>query len=156
MTISDACVVPCVLYACGTWTMTARHDHLLTKTRRRMLRWMMHITRLPEECWVDYIVRATHRCENLASTYGSKEWVALQRERKWKLAGKAAACSDGRWTKRLLMWKLWHRVCPYRRVGRLARRWADEFIECAGGDWPQAAADRTMWYALTYASMGTP
>ena len=156
MKLFDACVTPCVLYACGTWTMTAQRDHLLTKTRRRMLRWMMHTTRFPEECWVDYIVRATHRCENLASMSGSSEWVALQREQKWKLAGKAATCSDGRWTNRLLLWRPWHGVCPFRRVGRPARRWADEFVECAGSDWPQAATDRTVWYALTYHSISTP
>jgi len=35
----ESCVAPCVLYACCTWTLTLEREHLLNKTRRRMLRW---------------------------------------------------------------------------------------------------------------------
>ena len=48
----EACVSPCILYACSTWTMTANRERLLTSARRRMLRWIVRVPRKHEEDWV--------------------------------------------------------------------------------------------------------
>ena len=48
----------------------------------------MRIGRKPEEDWIEYINRATYRCEKLAADMGSKEWLMVQRERKWRFAEK--------------------------------------------------------------------
>ena len=117
-------------------------------TRRRMLRWMVGVPRLPEETWPDFIKRATHRCEDLAHTHGAADWVVLQRTQKWRLAGKAAVSSDGRWTKRMLDWKPWFRVFPHRDVGHPFKRWDDDIVKVAGGGWPDAALDGVIWQAL--------
>ena len=122
----DACVVPCALYACGTWTMTKEREQVLTRTRRRMLRWMVCTPRPSDESWVDYIIRWTHRAEDLAEQHGSTDWVTTQRRRKLTLAGRAALCDDARWMKRLLNWKPWFRCWPHRAVGRPVRRWMDD------------------------------
>ena len=75
----EAVLTPCVLYACGTWTLTANSERKLRSIQRRMLRWMV---------WVEYIRRATHRSEQLAFGAGVSERVSLQRARKFELAGK--------------------------------------------------------------------
>ena len=123
----DSSVTPCVLYACGTWTMTASRDHKLRCTRRRMLRWMIRPARNVSEEWPDYIKRATHTCEALAARYGSTDWMTLQRTRKCNLAAKCALGTDQRWSCRLLHWRPWFRCTQHRDVGHPTKRWTDKF-----------------------------
>ena len=144
----ESSVVPCVLYACSTWTMTTEREARLNTTRRRMLRWMIRIPRTHAEDWVDYITRATHSSEELAASHGSRNWVLTQRTRKWQFAGKAAAQQDGRWTHRLLAWKPWFRCLPTRDVGRPCTRWEDDMVQLAGGNWANAAHDHNLWTLL--------
>ena len=77
----EAVVTPCALYANGTWTMTADSEKQLRSTQRRMLRLIFRAGRHPDEDWVEYIRRATHRSEQLAFGGGVSEWVSLQRAR---------------------------------------------------------------------------
>jgi hypothetical protein len=144
----ESVVTPCTLYACGAWTMTVDTENLLRTTRRKMLRWMVQITRTPDEDWVQYITRATHRSEDLAATYGATDWVQLQRQRKWKLAGLTARRTDGRWSKKLLEWRPWFRTQALRNVGRPRKRWSDDFVKLAGGSWTDAASNVTLWNVL--------
>ena len=129
----ESVVTPCILYACGTWTMTVESDNLLRTARRKMLRWMVQVRRAPDEDWVEYIRRATHRCEELATVHGATDWIELQRKRKLKLAGQTARRTDGRWNKRLLDWTPWFRTVPRRDVGRPKKRWDDDLVDLAGG-----------------------
>jgi hypothetical protein len=146
--LSESVVTPCVLYASGTWTMTVDAEAKLRTTRRKMLRWMMRIGRKPEEDWVEYIKRATARCDQLAADHGVSDWVGLQRERKWKLAGQTANRDDQRWNTRLLTWKPWFRNLPYRSVGHPCKRWDDDIVKLAGGSWMDVAKDANLWQAL--------
>jgi hypothetical protein len=123
----ESSVSPCILYACGTWTMTADMAHKLRSTQRRMLRWMMKTMRYDDESWPDYISRATHRVEELAFQNGFKDWVDVQCQRKSKLAAKTWLSADGRWAKRLMHWTPFFRCLPRRSVGHPARRWSDVF-----------------------------
>ena len=141
-------VTPYVLYACGSWTTTVEMEHKLKTTRRRMLRWMVGVPRQPEEEWPDYVQRATHRCEELASIHSATDWLTLQRRYKWRLAGKAAVSTDGRWPNRLLAWRPWFRTIPYRDVGRPVKRWEDDLTALAGGGWAETAQDSEMWTLL--------
>ena len=120
-------VAPCVLYACGTWTMTADMSHKLRCTQRRMLRWMIKSSRGVDEPWPDYIRRATRTAEDLAFCCGCAEWTAAQCNRKCDLAAKSALSPDERWSKRLLQWKPWFRCNPRRDVGHPLKRWTDDF-----------------------------
>ena len=144
----ECTVTPCALYACGTWTTTVEVEHKLTTTRRGMIRWMVGVPRESEETWPLFMQRTTHRSEELARKYGAVDWVVLQRTQKWRLAGKAATSTDGRWTKRLLEWKPWFRAFPRRDVGRPFKRWDDDLAQLAGGAWPEAALDSAVWEAL--------
>ena len=123
----ESSVTPCVLYACGTWTMTTSREHKLRCTRRRMLRWMIKPRRDESENWPEYIKRATHTCEDLATRHGSTDWVVLYHNRKCTLAAKCALCDDHRWACRLLHWRPWFRCVQYRNVGHPMKRRADEF-----------------------------
>ena len=109
--------------------MTKEREQVLTRTRRRMLRWMVCTPRPSDESWVDYIIRWTHRAEDLAVQHGSTDWVTTQRRRKLILAGRAALSDDARWMKRLLNWKPWFRCWPHRAVGHPVRRWMDDISE---------------------------
>ena len=123
----EASVSPCVLYACGSWTMTTDMLQKLRSTRRRMLRWMIKPARKMDEEWPHYIQRATHICEDLAFWHGSNDWATLQQKRKCNLAAKCSLSLDGRWSNRLLHWKPWFRCMPWRSVGHPVKRWADDF-----------------------------
>lgn len=48
--------------------------------------------------WVNYVQRATHCSEDLASTHGATDWVNLKGSQKWSLAAKLlpARMTDGR------------------------------------------------------------
>ena len=142
----DSSVTPCALYACSTWTMTQEREHLLNKTRRRMLRWMTRVARKGDEDWVDYITRATHCSEELAASHGLTNWVLAQRKRKWQFAGRTAAQTDGRWTRRLLSWRPWFRCWPRRRVGHPFRRWSDDITTFAGDGWIDEAVRNGLWH----------
>ena len=122
-----SCITPCVLYACGTWTMTDDMKRRLRCTQRRMLRRMIKVPRKELEAWPDYIQRSTHICEDIASKHGCADWVATQHQRKCQLAGKCALSEDGRWACRLLQWRPWFRCAPLRDVGHPKKRWTDHF-----------------------------
>ena len=90
MALFEATVTPSVLYACGTWTVTAEMLNKLRGTQRRMLQWMIRTARRTDEPWPDYISRATHAAEAMAVRCGCKCWCDVQHERKCRLAAKAS------------------------------------------------------------------
>ena len=148
MKLFESVVTPCVLYASGTWTMTADDERQVRTTERRMLRWILRVGRKPDEDWVEYIKRATHRCEELAAGLGVSDWVLKQRARKWTLAGRVASQTDGRWSTRVLSWKPWFRIFPKRDVGRPRKRWEDDIVNLAGESWMTEGIDQDMWSIL--------
>ena len=144
----ECTVTPCALYAGGTWNTTVKMEHKLITIQRRMIRWTVSVPQGTAESWPDFIQRATHRSEELASKYGAEDWASIQKTQKWRLAGKAAMSTDGRWTKRFLEWKPWFRTLPHRDVGRPLKRWDDDLTHLIGGGWPEAALDGAVWQAL--------
>ena len=151
MKLFECCVTPCALYSCGTWALSAEMVRKLRSTRRKMIRWIVGVPRHIDEDWVAFIQRATHRSEQLAESYGSTDWVLLYRQRKWKLAEKAANYSDNRWAQRILQWTPWFRTLPHRRVGRPCKRWDDDLVALAGDDWPASARNGILWAAAASA-----
>ena len=143
----EAIVTPTALYGCAAWTMTDEAAHMLTTTRRKMLRWMFGARRRNDEEWVDFIRRATHDSEASASEHGACDWMFLQRKRKWQFAGSTARRTDGRWSTRLLAWRPHHRCEPFRRVGRPVTRWDDDIVKVAGVNWVEHARDEVLWNA---------
>ena len=144
----ESFVTPCILYGCGVWTLTAESERLLRTTRCRTLSWMVGFRRGPDETWVEYMKRSTSKSEELAASCGAADWVTMQRTKKWKLAERTASQTDGRWNHRLFSWKPWFRVAPHRDVGRPCKRWDDDIVHLAGGDWPTTVSDPAVWEAL--------
>ena len=146
----ESCISPCVLYACGTWTLTVGLALQIQSAQRRMLRWLVGLRRETEEPWIEFIRRSTHVSERLARENGVQDWLDVQRLRKWKLAGNAARRTDRRWSNRLLDWKPHFRALPYRKVGRPCLRWSDAISDVAGGEWIKVACDEGLWLTLSY------
>ena len=124
----DATVSATVLYGSGAWTMTKDREQRLRTSMRRMMRKMLGCPRrlLDDgqmgETWVEWIVRATHRVENVMRSLGIHGWVEGQQFRKQQLGKRIQRSTDSRWSKRLLQWQ------PdggFRSVGRPCARWLD-------------------------------
>ena len=130
--------------------MWVESEKKLRVARRRMLNRIIGHKRWPEESWVEFIQRTTHRSEDLAKQHKLEDWVELQRRRKWEFAGKVARLPRERWCLRLLGWRPWFRCHPRRRVGRPLKRWSDDLVAFAGGDWQNTARDEGMWKILNY------
>ena len=135
----DAVVTPRACFAAATWTMTERLEKRLRGTQRKMLRFMVCRRRCPEkEDWVAYVRRSTHDMLRIMETHGLKDWVQVQRLRKWRFARATASRTDGRWSTRILNWKpIQH---GGRSVGRPATRWGDDLERLLGEDWVHTAA----------------
>ena len=117
MALFVVCVTPCVLYACGTRTVTVDMERELRSTQRRMLRLMIRLASGSDEDWPDYNRQATRTFENIDEQHGCCDWVTAQRVRKSELAAKCALTSDKRWPGRLFRWKPWFRCSAFRHVG---------------------------------------
>ena len=149
----EAVVTPTVMYGAASWTLTVDLEKQLRTARRSMLRMMFGGRRIPAsevdgvegETWVEYVQRATHKVEDVMTRFGSQDWIALHRTKKWRFAGHTARIDDNRWTHRLLRW------CPVdgiRLPGRPRKRWSDDLAYFAGGDWFEIAQDQTHWEIL--------
>ena len=124
----NATVTATVLYGSGTWVMTKGREQTLRTTMRRMLRKMHGCPRKLQEDsetgeeWIEWIVRATHKVEDVMRSLNIPGWVEEQQTRKHKLAQRVGNTSDNRWTTRLLHWQP---LNGQRRVGRPYARWTD-------------------------------
>ena len=125
MKLLQTCVAPSLLYAAGTWTLTAEQENKILTTQRSMVRKIVGVRRRSHETWVEYIQRATRTSTNLAFQNGVQDWVSSFWKQKWSLAGMLSTAKDGRWAARLLDWKPWFRVDAKRSVGGQRKRWAD-------------------------------
>ena len=117
----DAVVSSTVLYGSGAWTLTAAREQKLNATMRKMLRKIVAVSRIEEESYVDWIVRATRRAEEEYSRAGLPTWLQAQSVRKASLCHKLQSCSDQRWGQVALRWI----PSGYRSIGRPPKRWTD-------------------------------
>lgn len=172
----EATVTPCVLYGCGTWTMTKDREHALRVAQRRMLRKIVQVGRRRKldlepsasdsessdaggattqdddlEDWVEWIKRATWAAEGAAKKARVTDWVEEQARRKFRWVGHVARRDDGRWNERLIHW------CPNgsRRRGHPKRKWPDVLdaffhhqVQATQGEWILYTGDRASWAAL--------
>ena len=93
------------------------------------------------EPWIEWLQRAARNIGNKLQGIRSEDWVVSARKRKWRFAGKVARCTDGRWSKRLLIWK----PRGFRNRGGPYTRWEADIASVAGGGWIDFAADEEFW-----------
>ena len=85
----------------------------------------------PEETlepWHEWIQRSTHEAEERMRKLKMKDWVHLQRQRKWRWAKKIATIGEDSWTLKALKWdpSPQMNLSENRNVGRPKMRWADD------------------------------
>ena len=149
-------VTPTILYGSEAWTMTKELERRLQTTQRKMLRMIIQIPRrmiqepdseesestshqsnmqrpdeLSEESlepWHEWIQRSTHEAEQRMQKLQMKDWVHIQRQRKWRWAGKIATKAQDSWILRALTWDPSPHmgVLKSRNVGRPKMRWTDD------------------------------
>ena len=149
-------VTPTILYGSEAWTMTKELERRLQTTQRKMLRMIIQIPRRmiqepdseesestshqsnmqrPDEFseeslepWHEWIQRSTHEAEQRMQKLQMKDWVHIQRQRKWRWAGKIATKAQDSWILRALTWDPSPHmgVLKSRNVGRPKMRWTDD------------------------------
>lgn len=127
----DSCVLPTLLYGCQTWVLSRAIIKKLQVTQRAMERSMLNIK-----------LRDRHRNTSIRQRTKIIDAARQACQLKWRWAGHAARCSDGRWTERIIHW---YPRGADRPRGRPRRRWRDDIEEVAGSTWTRSAADRTLW-----------
>lgn len=129
--VMDSCILPCLTYACQTWTLNKTVRNKIQTCQRAMERSILNL-------------KLNDRQRNEDIRHRTKVIDALQHTHrlKWKWAGHVARLSDQRWTK---LSTTWHGPTGTRSVGRPQERWKDEISKLAGENWIDKAQQRGNW-----------
>ena len=151
----DATVGSCATWCCESRSPRAAELRQLETARRTMLRKIVGIRRAPEEDWVDWIKRATHKALDWALRAGVRDWNLWHYQRKWAWAGHVARSSTSTWLYRVSTWRDadWQ-ACNadsgslrlFRPSARRWMRWEDTLRRFCT-TWQQLAQDREAWAA---------
>ena len=130
----DTCIMPVLLYASQTWSLTTKHKNTIEVCKRKMVRKTLGIS-----------------TRDRISNTQLQEWSMLKSAAqqaswsKWKLAGHVARLHHTRWAQATTMWD------PYRGKrsrGRPSTRWADYINKVVGPHWSKVARDNNEWKVL--------
>ena len=105
MKLLDSTVGSCVLWCTESWTPRAEEARLLRSARRSMLRRVVGVGKLPDEDYLEWIVRATRRAESFADTAGVRDWYKAHLSAKWSWAGHVARSAPSKWVARVSTWR---------------------------------------------------
>ena len=75
MKILKAVVQPTLLYGCCSWAMTRSRERFLKTAQRKMLRSIIGTKRIPDETYVEWIIRATDVAEEARDHYNVPDWI---------------------------------------------------------------------------------
>ena len=80
------------------------------------------------EPWREWVQRCTHVAEERMRRLKIKDWIHLQRQRKWRWAYKVATTKQDSWILRALTWDPSPKMNAFqnRNVGRPKLRWTDD------------------------------
>jgi len=143
-------ILPLVLYAYETWSLTLREEHRLSVFENRVLRRIFG----PKRDKVTREWRKLHN-EELNDLYSSPNIVQVIKSRRMRWAGHVARLGEGRGEYRVLVGKPEGK----RPLGRPRRGWEDNIkmdlqeVGCGGMDWIELAQDRHRCLALVIAVM---
>uniref|UniRef100_A0A7E4VR27 Reverse transcriptase domain-containing protein n=1 Tax=Panagrellus redivivus TaxID=6233 RepID=A0A7E4VR27_PANRE len=107
----DQCILPAILYACETWTLTKNDAERIAVAQRRMERAMLGV-KLSDKKSNEWIRLQT----------GTKDVVNCAKSRKEVFASKLKHHSGDRWTTRITNWT----PDKKRPLGRPPKRWRDD------------------------------
>jgi hypothetical protein len=143
-------ILPVVLYACETWSLTLREEHRLRVFENRVLRRIFGPTR--DEVTGDWRKLQSGELHNL---YSSPDTIRQIKSRRMRWAGHVAHMGEGRNVYRVLVGKPEGK----RPLKRPRRRWEDGIkmdlreIGWGGVEWIHLAQDRSLWRAVVNAVM---
>ena len=156
----DSTVGGCVLWCAESWTPRTDEVAILKTTQNAMLRRILGAKRLPEELYIDWIQRSTHKARQVARTSGARDWPAAHYRSKWSWSGHVARRSANSWLYRVTSWRdsEWTQIALHeggQRELRPSRRrwmkWEDQVRRFAHqqalGAWMSAAEDKSTWMA---------
>jgi hypothetical protein len=150
MRICKTVILPVILYARETWSLTLREQHRLRVFENKVLRRIFG----PKRDEVTGGWRKLHN-EELRDLYSSPNIIRIIKSRRMRWAGHIARMGEKRNACRLLVGKPEGK----RPLGRTRRRWMDNVkmdlleIDWGGVDWIGLAGDRDKWRALVKAVM---
>ena len=142
-------ILPAVLYACETWSLTLKEECRLRVFENRIPRRIFGPKRDENGEW-----RRLHN-EELHSFYRSPNIVRVIKSRRLRWTGPVARMEEGRSAFKILTGK----PTGNRPLGRPRRRWEDnirmdlEEIGINAGNWVDSAQDRNYWRALVNAAL---
>ena len=152
----DSTVAGCVLWCSQSWAPKVEDLRKLEVARRKMLRRMLGAKRGADEDWINWMKRTTAKAEEVADSYGVKDWVMAHARAKWNWAGHVARRPCSTW-----LWKVsaWHDsdwTAWARDAGGALRpswrrwvKWEDPLRRCCAtaglASRTRAASDREPW-----------
>ena len=149
----DTTVASCALWCCESWTPRAAELQQLESARRSMLRKIVRTNRAPDEQWIDWTIRATHKALAVAGRFGIRDWRNWHYQRKWTWAGHVVRQCVLSWLYRTTAWRsaAWQQINADLGSARLFRpanwcrmRWEDT-IHAFCRDWHALAQHREQW-----------
>jgi hypothetical protein len=130
----------------------------LKTARRSMLRKIVGQKRAPDEDYLTWLPRVTHKAENIASSSGVRDWAQEHNRMKWNWAGHVARRPADSWVWCVTSWRdsEWQELAthggtlrPLRPSTRRWMKWEDSLRRfCQSGgrpSWMTLAADREAW-----------
>jgi hypothetical protein len=129
--VYDSCILPVSTYGLETKALNKNMAQRLWVMQRAMERRMLGIS-----------IRDRIRNDEIRRRTKVKDVVEKYASLKWRWAGHVARRQDGRWTKRIILWRP---RLNSRQRGRPPTRWTDDIISTAGHNWVVKAQDRKSW-----------
>ena len=153
----DSTVSGAVLWGTESWVPRVQELRQLQSTQNAMLRKVVGSKRKPDETYVDWNIRATHRAWYFMTAAGAKTCIDSHFQRKWRWAGHIARMHESESVSRTTFWRdrAWEALVPGVWLRPSRRRWMKfddvlrRFAEHNGWrDWSSAAGDRQAWREL--------
>lgn len=132
--VMETCLIPCLTYACQTWTLTEETLRKIQVCQRGM-----------ERSYTGFRLKDKTRHSVIRDKTKATDVKHKILRLKWKWTGHLQRVPDDRWTK---ITTNWYPINKKRKKGRPYMRWQDDIVKVAGKIWSREARDRTTWNGM--------
>lgn len=140
----EICLLPCLTYACQTWSISKKVIQKVRTCQRGIERSYLGL-RLK-----DKVNHAEIRQQTKA-----RDVIRYTLKQKWRWAGHIQRTQDERWSSTVTNWYPFNKK---RKRGRPHKRWSDDIAKIAGRTWTRLARDRHEWHSKeeAFTALGGP